>query len=98
MCIRDRYKLIQQRPNKDVSFYSPSELSLSKINEYISAGKISGPLSSDTSSDSLVNTMSLTINDENYDEIINDTVFTSEVENRINYCNDNLISWSVETN
>lgn len=91
------YKLIQQRPNTNVNFYSPSEQSLSKINEYISSGKISGSLSSETSSDGLVNTMSLTINDENYDEFNNDTVFISEVESRINYCNDNLISWSVET-
>jgi len=35
-------KLIQERPSEDVEFYSPGEITVNKINEYVSAGKTTG--------------------------------------------------------
>ena len=90
------YKLIQQRPNTEVDFYTPSDISLSKINEYISAGKINGSLTSIISDNQLIKTLTLEIDDDFYEEILNDVTLSDEVEKRIAYCDKNLISFSVE--
>lgn len=91
------HKLVQQRPNKDVSFYSPSEGALSKINQYVSNGMIVSAPTNETSDNGLVNTLTLHIvNDNDLDTLANDPVFVAEKQARNIHCANNLISYNVE--
>jgi len=54
-------KLIQQRPNTSVDFYTPSDEVINLINEYAESD-----LQSTVSDDNLVKTISYTLSNENY--------------------------------
>jgi hypothetical protein len=84
-------KLIQQRPNTSVAFYTPSDEVINLINEYAE-----NDLQSTVSDDNLVKTISYTLSNENYTYLGNiDTVINAK-QDRLDYCNANLISFSVE--
>jgi len=83
-------KLIQQRPSLDVAFYTPENEVINLINSY------SGNYQSTTSEDGLVNTITFTLSNENYDLIKDNSISVNAKIARTKYCADNLISFSVE--
>ena len=84
-------KLIQQRPNTSVAFYTPSDEVINLINEYAE-----NDLQSTVSDDNLVKTISYTLSNENYTSLGKiDTVINAK-QDRLSYCNANSISFSVE--
>ena len=83
-------KLIQQRPNTSVDFYTPSDEVINLINEYAESD-----LQSTVSDDNLVKTISYTLSNENYTSLGNiDTVINAQ-QDRLDYCNTNLISFNI---
>lgn len=84
-------KLIQQRPNTSVAFYTPSDEVINLINEYAE-----NDLQSTVSDDNLVKTISFTLSPENYTSLRAISTIINAQQDRLNYCNDNLISFSVE--
>jgi len=83
-------KLIQQRPNTSVDFYTPSDEVINLINEYAESD-----LQSTVSDDNLVKTISYTLSNENYTSLGNiDTVINAK-QDRLDYCNTNLISFNI---
>ena len=84
-------KLIQQRPNTSVDFYTPSDEVINLINEYAESD-----LQSTVSDDNLVKTISYTLSDENYTSLGSISTIINAQQDRLDYCNDNLISFSVE--
>lgn len=90
-------RLIQTRPNTDVSFFTPGTDVINLINNYISLGKILENYTSTTSDDELTNTISIKFNTEqDWNEFQAEPIaFNSSIE-RGNHCSSNAISWSVE--
>ena len=91
------HKLIQQRPNTEVPFYTPSADSLARINQYVSNGVITAAPTNETSDNGLINTLTMHIvNDNDYDTLANDPVFVAEKQARNTHCASNSISYNVE--
>ena len=91
------HKLVQQRPNTEVPFYTPSADSLARINQYVSNGVITAAPTNETSDNGLVNTLTMYIvNDVDYETLANDPVFLLEKQARITHCTENSITWNVE--
>ena len=84
-------KLIQQRPNTSVAFYTPSDEVINLINEHAESD-----LQSTVSDDNLVKTISFTLSPENYTSLRAISTIINAQQDRLDYCNDNLISFSVE--
>lgn len=91
-------KFIQQRPSESVEFYSPSEKTINKINEYISAGKTTG-LQTTFSDNNLVKTLTMefTTEDDFVNYVNEDTILTSSAD-AIEYMANNQIAFSLEDN
>ena len=91
-------KFIQERPSESVEFYSPSEKTINKINEYISAGKTTG-LQTTFSVNNLVKTMTIefTTEDDFVDYVNEDIILTSSAD-AIEYMENNQIAFSLEDN
>lgn len=91
-------KFIQERPSESVEFYSPSEKTINKINEYISAGKTTG-LQTTFSINNLVKTMTIefTTEDDFVDYVNEDIILTSSAD-AIEYMENNQIAFSLEDN
>ena len=89
---------IQERPSESVEFYSPSEKTINKINEYISAGKTTG-LQTTFSVNNLVKTMTIefTTEDDFVDYVNEDIILTSSAD-AIEYMENNQIAFSLEDN
>lgn len=83
-------KLIQQRPSLDVAFYTPENEVINLINSY------SGNYQSTTSENGLVNTITFTLSNENYNLIKDNSISINAKIARTKYCADNLISFSIE--
>ena len=83
-------KLIQQRPNTSVDFYTPSDEVINLINEYAESD-----LQSTVSDDNLVKTISYTLSDENYTSLGSISTIINAQQDRLNYCNTNLISFNI---
>ena len=91
------HKLVQQRPNTEVPFYTPSADSLARINQYVSNGAITAAPTNETSDNGLVNTLTMYIvNDNDYETLANDPVFLLEKQARNTHCANNNITWNVE--
>lgn len=91
------HKLVQQRPNTEVPFYTPSADSLARINQYVSNGVITAAPTNETSDNGLVNILTMYIvNDNDYETLANDPVFLLEKQARITHCANNSITWNVE--
>ena len=91
------HKLVQQRPNTEVPFYTPSADSLARINQYVSNGAITAAPTNETSDNGLVNTLTMYIvNDNDYGTLANDPVFLLEKQARITHCANNNITWNFE--
>jgi hypothetical protein len=91
------HKLVQQRPNTEVPFYTPSADSLARINQYVSNGVITAAPINETSDNGLINTLTMHIvNDNDYDTLANDPVFVAEKQARNTHCANNSISYNVE--
>lgn len=93
------YKLIQQRPSTEVDFWATDQADIiARVEEYKTAGKIiSYDFTGTISEDLLVKTMSVTFNnDDAYQEYINDDILNVNTNKRVDHCEDNSISWSVE--
>jgi len=83
-------KLIQQRPNTSVDFYTPSDEVINLINEYAESD-----LQSTVSDDNLVKTISYTLSNENYTSLGSISTIINAQQDRLNYCNTNLISFNI---
>ena len=89
-------KLIQERPSEDVEFYSPGEITVNKINEYVSAGKTTG-LETTISIDNLVKTMTIEFTtEEDFINYVNEDTILTSAANAIEYLEDNEIAFSLE--
>jgi len=90
-------KVIQQRPNTSVNFFSPKDEVVNKMNEYQSSGKILNYSLNNISDDSLVKTIIITFKDiPSFDDFMNQTIFVNSAKEREKYCIDNSISFSLE--
>lgn len=91
-------RFIQERPSESVEFYSPGEKTISKINEYVSAGKTTG-LQTTFSDNNLVKTMTMefTTEDDFVNYVNEDTILTSTAD-AIEYMDSNKIAFSLEDN
>ncbi len=83
-------KLIQQRPNTSVDFYTPSDEVINLINEYAESD-----LQSTVSDDNLVKTISYTLSNENYTSLGSISTIINAQQDRLDYCNTNLISFNI---
>jgi len=83
-------KLIQQRPNTSVDFYTPSDEVINLINEYAESD-----LQSTVSDDNLVKTISYTLSNENYTSLGSISTIINAKQDRLDYCNTNLISFNI---
>ena len=91
-------KFIQQRPSESVEFYSPGEKTISKINEYVSAGKTTG-LETTISENNLVKTMTIEFTtEEDFIHYVNEDTILTSAANAIEYLEDNQIAFSLEDN
>jgi len=89
-------KLIQERPSEDVEFYSPGEITVNKINEYVSAGKTTG-LETTISENNLVKTMTIEFTtEEDFINYVNEDTILTSADNAIQYMDDNKIAFSLE--
>lgn len=90
-------KVIQQRPNTSVNFFSPKDEVVAKMNEYQSSGKILNYSLSNISADTLVKTIIITFKDVlSFDDFMNQTIFVNSAKERETYCLNNSISFSLE--
>jgi aryl-alcohol dehydrogenase-like predicted oxidoreductase len=90
-------KVIQQRPNTSVEFFSPTYEVVAKMNEYQSSGKILNYSLSNISADTLVKTIIITFKDvASFDDFMNQTIFVNSAKARETYCLNNSISFSLE--
>jgi len=90
------FRNIYQKPNEgvEINFWNNDILAL--IDSYFDQGKILQKPVKTVSG--LTETYTTVFKDEtSYFEFKNETATSSHVENRLNFCNDNLVSWSMET-
>tara|TARA_B110000285_G_C15021725_1_gene561926 strand:- start:18 stop:290 length:273 start_codon:yes stop_codon:yes gene_type:complete len=83
-------KLIQQRPNTSVAFYTPSDEVINLINEHAESN-----LQSTVSADNLTKTISFTVSEENHTLLGNNEILNNAQQDRLDYCDDNGISYSI---
>jgi len=83
-------KLIQQRPNTSVAFYTPSDEILNLLNEYTES-----PVTTTVSDDNLIQTITFSMSEENHTLLGENNTLNNAKIDRENYCNDNLISFNI---
>jgi len=83
-------KLIQQRPNTSVAFYTPCDEILNLLNEYTES-----PVTTTVSDDNLIQTITFSISEENHTLLGVNAILNNAKIDRENYCNDNLISFNI---
>jgi len=89
-----KQKLVQERPNTDIAFFTNSAEGIAKIKEFTDAGRLTKTES--ISENGLVKTIEIdytTLPD--YDEFTANDVINNEKANREKYCADNSISFSL---
>ena len=87
-------KLIQQRPNISVDFYTPSVEVLNLLNQYTDSA-----VTTVVSDDNLTQTITVIMNQTDYDSLGANDILNNAKIDRENYCNDNSITFNiVETN
>ena len=83
-------KLIQQRPNTSVDFYTPSVEILNLLNQHID-----GDITTVVSDDNLTQTITMILSEENHTLLgVNDILNNAKID-RENYCNANSISFNI---
>lgn len=89
-------KLIYLKPSDDVVFNFQQSDMTALIDSYFDQGKI---LQKPVKTVSGLTETYTTIfkDDTSYFEFRNETVTNLHIENRLNFCNDNSVSWSMET-
>lgn len=89
-----KQKLVQERPNTDIAFFTNSAEGIAKNKEYTDAGKITKTES--ISENGLVKTIEFEYNSlDDYNNFILDEVILNEKSSREKYCADNSISFSL---
>ena len=89
-----KQKLVQQRPNTGVAFFTNSAEAIAKLKEYTDAGKI--VKSESISEDQLVKTIELEYTSvDDYNNFIEEDIGLIEKADRESYCADNSISFSL---
>ena len=83
-------KLIQQRPNTSVAFYTPSDEILNLLNEYTDSD-----VTTAVSDDNLTQTITMILSEENHTLLGENNTLNNAKIDRENYCNDNLISFNI---
>lgn len=83
-------KLIQQRPNTSVDFYTPSDEVLTLLNKYTI-----GDIQISVSADNLTKTISFTVSEENHALLGDNEILNNAKIDRETYCNDNLITFNI---
>lgn len=90
-------KIIQQRLNTGVDFYTPADNVVAKLEEYKASGKIESYSLNILSENTLVKTILITFKDtSSFDEFIGEDVILSSKLARAKHCENNLISTSLE--
>lgn len=90
-------KIIQQRPNLDVDFYTPSQEVVDVLDQYKADGKIINFDLNIESDNKLGKTMIIEFDNEvSFDEFMTETLIIQSAEKRLEYCTQNLISTSLE--
>jgi hypothetical protein len=83
-------KLIQQRPNTSVDFYTPGVEVINLLNQYTDSD-----VTTAVSDDNLTQTITMILSEENHTLLgVNDILNNAKID-RENYCNDNLISFNI---
>jgi hypothetical protein len=89
-------KMIYSKPNNLIVLNFQQSDMTTLIDSYFDQGKILQKPVKTVSG--LTETYTTVFKDEtSYFEFKNETATSSHVENRLNFCNDNLVSWSMET-
>tara|TARA_B110000977_G_scaffold188786_1_gene257460 strand:+ start:706 stop:987 length:282 start_codon:yes stop_codon:yes gene_type:complete len=89
-----KQKLVQERPNTGVAFFTNSAESIAKLKEYTDAGKI--VKSESISENQLVKTTELEYTSvDDFNDFIQEEVGLTEKENRETYSLDNDISFTL---
>lgn len=83
-------KLIQQRPNTGVDFYTPSDEVLTLLNKYTE-----GDIQISVSADNLTKTISFTVSEENHTLLGDNEILNNAKIDRETYCNDNSITFEI---
>ena len=89
-----KQKLIQERPNTDVAFFTNTAQAIAKLKEYTDAGKITA--SESMSENQLVKTTELIYaSNTDFIDFGNEQIGVIEKENRESYCDENNISFNL---
>jgi len=89
-----KQKLIQERPNTDVAFFTNTPQAIAKLKEYTDAGKITA--SESMSENQLVKTTELVYaSNDDAEDFLNEQIGVIEKRNRESYCDENNISFSL---
>ena len=91
-------RLIQARPNTNVSFFHPSDAVVAKLEEFKTQGKIISFNLNELSEDGLTKTMSIVYNAiGDFTSCVADTTLAESATARAAHCASNNISFSIET-
>ena len=87
----------QTRPNTTVAFFSPSVEVIAKLDEYKASGKIESYTLDTISTDQLNKEIKIVFNNVNsFDEFMTDELIIASASERVEYCANNSISYSLE--
>lgn len=90
-------KIIQQRLNTGVEFYTPADDVVAKLEEYKSSGKIESYSLNILSENTLVKTILITFKDtSSFDDFMTNDIIVQSARSRAQHCENNLISFSLE--
>lgn len=87
----------QTRPSTAVAFFSPSVEVIAKLDEYKASGKIESYTLDTISTDQLNKEIKIVFNNVNsFDEFMTDELIIASASERVEYCANNSISYSLE--
>lgn len=91
-------RLVQARPNTNVSFFHPSDAVVAKLEEFKAQGKILSINLNQLSEDNLTKTMSVVYNTaDDFATCVADQTLAESATARTGHCSANNISFSLET-
>jgi len=89
----------QTRPNTAVAFFSPSVEVIAKLDEYKASGKIESYTLDTISTDQLNKEIKIVFNSlDSFDEFMIEKLIIASASERVKYCANNSISYSLEDN
>ena len=83
-------KLIQTRPNTSVDFFTPSAEVLNLLNQYTESA-----VTTVVSDDNLTQTITVIMNETDYNSLDGNAILENSKTDRENYCNNNSITFNI---